>query len=161
MVRLALPGGEAGSERGRPPGFGSGAGGSRWLRIPEFPPQLRRPGNVRPVSGAGAGPGGRKEQPIPRPQASGFSRPRNEPFPTLVSEGACGEGMEEGSIGKSKLHCMGWGKRSGPPCFDLEKGEGYPSPQFLSCEVEIEEDPFPPMSQPLRPGSPLESKSDR
>lgn len=56
-------------ERGRPPGFGSGAGGSRWLRIPEFPPQLRRPGNVRPVSGAGAGHGGRKEHPTPRPQA--------------------------------------------------------------------------------------------
>ena len=54
-------------ERGRPPGFGSGAGGSRWLRIPEFPPQLRRPGNVRLVSGAGAGPGGRKEHPsLPR-----------------------------------------------------------------------------------------------
>lgn len=48
-------------ERRRPPGFGSRAGGSRWLRIPEFPPQLRRPGNVRLVSGAGAGPGGRKE----------------------------------------------------------------------------------------------------
>lgn len=53
-------------ERGRPPRFGSGAGGSRWLRIPEFPPQLRRPGNVRPVSGAGAGPaGGRSIVPPP------------------------------------------------------------------------------------------------
>lgn len=54
LVRLTLPGGEAGPGAGAAPGFGSRAGGSRWLRIPEFPPQLRRPGNVRPVSGAGA-----------------------------------------------------------------------------------------------------------
>ena len=90
-------------ERRRPPGFGSRAGGSRWLRIPEFPPQLRRPGNVRLVSGAGAGPGGRKEHlssPAPRsipPQAGGFSRPGSGArFPIVLLEGAGEKGMRGG-----------------------------------------------------------------
>lgn len=87
------PGGEAGpGGAGAAPGFGCGAGGSRWLRIPEFPPQLRRPGNVRPVSGAGAGLGGRKEHPSTpysaRPVAS--LAQGMEPFPTVFLEGDFG-----------------------------------------------------------------------
>lgn len=87
------PRGEAGpGGAGAAPGFGCGAGGSRWLRIPEFPPQLRRPGNVRPVSGAGAGLGGRKEHPSTpysaRPVAS--LAQGMEPFPTVFLEGDFG-----------------------------------------------------------------------
>lgn len=151
------PGGEAGPGAGAAPGFGSGAGGSRWLRIPEFPPQLRRPGNVRPVSGAGAGPGGggRKEHPSsshsPRPVAS--LRQGLKPFPTVLLGDACGEGYGRRRHRKVKHHSLGCGEESGLQATDLEKGKAYPSPSFLSCEISIEEDSLPPTSLPLLPRS--------
>lgn len=63
--------------------------------------------------------------------------------------------MEKGGLGKSKFHSLGsgggWGQ--GHHALDLEKGEGYPSPQFLSLEMETEEDPLPSISQPFLPSS--------
>ena len=113
-------------ERRRPPGFGSRAGGSRWLRIPEFPPQLRRPGNVRLVSGAGAGPGGRKEHlssPAPRsipPPAGGFSRPGSGArFPIVLLEGAGEKG------GEMRGECSA--SDSWPTCFRRQPVDGNSS----------------------------------
>ena len=85
-------------------------------------PQLRRPGNVRLLSGAGAGPGGRKEHlsspapsPIP-PQAGGFSRPGSGArCPIVLPEGAGEKGMS-GGIEKSKLPTLGCAEGSGPQC---------------------------------------------
>lgn len=153
------PGGEQVGERGRLPGFGSGAGGSRWLRIPEFPPQLRRPGNVRPVSGAGAGPGGRKEHPASSHSSGPVAALRQgvEPLPTFLWEHACGNGYGGRGHRKPRHRSLGCGEGSGPSAIDLEKGKAYPSPQFLSCEMEIEEDLLPSMPQPRLLGSARES----
>lgn len=124
------PGKEAGpGEAGAAPGFGCGAGGSRWLRISEFPPQLWRPGNVRPVSGAGAGPSGRKEHPSTHPlrQACGFSPPENGALPHS-SFGVCLWGrLWEREAWKIRATFLGlWGGVRAITTLTLKKGRDIP-----------------------------------
>lgn len=132
MVSLTLLEGRQVRERGRLPGFGSGAGGSRWLRIPEFPPQLRRPGNVRPVSGAGAGPGGRKE----RPASSHSSRPvaslrqGAEPLPMFLLEHAGGDGLGEAGTENPSTIPRAAGRGQGLQPSTLNKGRLIPQLSF-------------------------------
>lgn len=65
----------------------------------------------------------------------------------------------EGRRGQRKPKHPSWvcGEGSGPSAIDLEKGRAHSSPQPLSSEMEMEEDPLPPLPQPRLLGSAREA----
>ena len=137
------------SRRGGRSGSGGGPGVWLWSGWEQMAPDPRvpaaaaapreRPAGVR--RGGWTGGGGRKEHPSsshsPRPVAS--LRQRLQPFPTVLLGDVCGEGYGRRRHRKSKHHALGCGEESGLQATDLEKGKACPSPQFLSCDISIEE----------------------
>lgn len=101
----------------------------------------------------------RKEHPASSPSSGPMASLRQgvEPLPIFLLEHAGGDGYGRRGHRKPKHHSSGCGEGPGPSAIDLEQGKAYPSPQFPSCDMEIEEDPLPSMSQPRLPGSARES----
>lgn len=156
-----IPGEEAGpGEAGAAPGFGCGAGGSRWLRISEFPPQLWRPGNVRPVSGTGAGPGGRKEHLSipPLRWACGFSPPGNGALPHSSFGGCLWGRLWEREAWKIRAPFLGlWGGVRAITPLTLKKGRDIPHLSFSPVTWKLRKTHSLKCPSPSSQGLPWES----
>lgn len=88
--------------------------------------------------------GGRSIYPSPSPLGLWlFSARERSPSPQFFWRVLVGKVMGEGGMENPSTIPWAVGRGQGHHAIDLEKGKGYPSPQFLSCEMEIEEDPLP------------------
>lgn len=113
------------------------------LRVPatavaprERPASVRRGGWTQRAEGASIHP----------PSPAGlwlFSTRERSPSPQFFWSVLVGKVMGEGGMENPSNIPWAVGRGQGHHDIDLEKGKGYPSPQFVSCETEIEKDPLP------------------